>query len=84
MNKGLAAIHVADPSPQMRLRIARERLGLTQRELAEGMGLTVQAISDVERGINSLSMHVLTALVCRHRVSAYWLLEGKGPVMRDE
>ncbi len=57
---------------------------MSQRELAGALGIVVQSVSDIERGVNGISLRIVSELVTRYRVSAYWLLEGTGPVMRDE
>lgn len=81
--KGLAAIASKSPSTAMRFRLARKALGMRQRELAEALSITKQSVSDIERGVNQVSMRVFALLVTKHRISAYWLLEGSGPVMRE-
>ncbi len=81
--KGLAAIGDNSPSPQMRFRLAQKALGMRQAAMADALGVTVQSVSDIERGRNQLSMRVLTMLVVDHNISAYWLLMGEGPVLRD-
>lgn len=44
------------------LRSIRVEKGLTQEELAEQIGLTVESISNIERGIQAPSFNTLEAL----------------------
>lgn len=68
---------------QMRVRLARKALGLTQAGMAARLGIATQSVSDLERGKNGISVRLLQRLVAMG-VSAYWMLEGSGEVMRGE
>lgn len=58
-----------------RLKEARERAGLTQKEAADKVGLTPQAISNFERGINQVSNDVLRKLCDLYKVSPDIILD---------
>jgi len=58
-----------------RLREARQRIGLSARELARQVGVTPQHVSQVERGIGSFSAGVLYAAANRLGVSMDSLFE---------
>lgn len=65
-----------------RIRAARRHAGLTQRELADKIGIAQTAISQLESGKTQRSTYLLAiASVCN--VSSFWLAEGKGPMLRD-
>lgn len=53
---------VADPSLANVLKDARERIELTQEELAGMAGLTASALSRIERGLNSPNWHTVRAI----------------------
>lgn len=67
------------PSPGSRLRLARERLGLTQAQLAEVLRVTRGAVSAWESGLRRLEGPALVALQAVYGVSTTWLLTGAGP-----
>ena len=51
-----------------RIRKARERLGLTQRQLAEKCGMAPARISDAERGRGSLKVETLERIAAGLKV----------------
>ncbi len=62
-----------------RLKNARLDAGLTQREAADKLGITYQAISNYERGINGVDIHTLSRLCAAYGIkvvdfltSPYW------------
>jgi phage repressor protein C with HTH and peptisase S24 domain len=59
-----------------RLKILRDALGLTTRQLAEQVGVT--SIADVERGKVGISKRLGAALLEKFRVNPVWLIEGTG------
>ena len=59
-----------------RIRTRRERLGLTQRDIASGLQVSAQAVSKWERGENAPDVGVLVALSRLLGVSLDWLLGG--------
>lgn len=65
-----------------RIKAARKHAGLTQRELAEEVGIAQTAISQLESGKTLRSSYLLDiASVCG--VSAFWLTGGVGPMLKD-
>lgn len=63
-----------------RVREIRKELGLTQKDLAERLGLTFSALSDIERGKNGLSFDVVKGLIMSVGVNPYYLLNGDLPI----
>lgn len=59
-----------------RIRTRRERLRLTQRDVANGLQVSAQAVSKWERGENAPDVGVLVALSQLLGVSLDWLLGG--------
>jgi class 3 adenylate cyclase len=59
-----------------RIRARRERLRMTQRDVANGLQVSAQAVSKWERGENSPDVGVLVALSRLLGVSLDWLLGG--------
>jgi class 3 adenylate cyclase len=62
-----------------RIRARRERLGMTQRDVASGLQVSAQAVSKWERGENAPDVGVCVALSRLLGVSLDWLLGGHGP-----
>lgn len=62
-----------------RIRIARERAGLTQEELAERIGRSTQFISTIERGAAGPSLETVVRLCEVLHTTAEWLLRGLQP-----
>ena len=56
------AIGVLLVSSPISLKIWRESKGFTQKEVAEAIGVHVQYISDIERGVRRPGMQVATAI----------------------
>ncbi|MBH3417583.1 helix-turn-helix transcriptional regulator [Pseudomonas asiatica] len=65
-----------------RIRAARQHAGLTQRELAEKIGIAQTAISQLESGKTQRSTYLL-AIASACNVSSFWLAEGTGPMLPD-
>ena len=59
-----------------KIRNQRERLGLTQNELASKLGVSAQAVSRWERGQNAPDIAVLPQLASMLKVTTDWLLSG--------
>jgi len=57
-----------------RIRISREKSGLTQEELAEKLDLSTQFISTIERGVAGASLETIINLCDVLNVSCEWLL----------
>ncbi|MCM1264117.1 MAG: helix-turn-helix domain-containing protein [Butyrivibrio sp.] len=63
----------------IRIKSARENMGLTQEELAEKIDLSTQFISTIERGAAGASLGTIISLCETLNVSSEWLLCGKKP-----
>jgi phage repressor protein C with HTH and peptisase S24 domain/DNA-binding XRE family transcriptional regulator len=67
--------------PKQRLKLAREALNLSYRELATPLGRSYQAVSDWEKGKAPISPIIADALEKYHGISAKWLLNGDGEML---
>ena len=67
------------PQADHRLRLVRERLGLTQAEVAEQLRVTRGAVSAWESGHRRLDGPAVVALQAIYGINATWLLTGSGP-----
>jgi len=66
-----------------RIKQARKHAGLTQRELAEVVGVSQPVISQLEKGDNLQSVHLLKiAVACS--VNAAWLADGVGEMASNK
>ena len=61
-----------------RLRLVRERLGITQAEVGEKLGIQSQHVSKYERGETVPTWENLIKLTEVYDVNINWLLTGKG------
>jgi len=61
-----------------RLRQIRERIGITQAELGEKLGIQFQHVSKYERGETVPTWENLIKLIDLYDVNINWLLAGKG------
>jgi transcriptional regulator with XRE-family HTH domain len=67
-----------------RLRLARERAGLSQGQVAKILGLHRPSVSEIEAGRRGVSAEELSALSKTYGVSVSWLLEAEeSDVARD-
>lgn len=57
-----------------RVRLSRCLAGLTQLDVAEKLGLTPQAISNYERGVNSIPNNVMQQMATLYKTSTDYLL----------
>lgn len=57
-----------------RVRLSRCLAGLTQLDVAEKLGLTPQAISNYERGVNSIPNNVIQQMAALYKTSTDYLL----------
>lgn len=62
-----------------RIKIARERAGLTQEQLAEKIGKSTQFVSVVERGVAGPSLETITSICDSLDTSCDWLVRGLEP-----
>ena len=67
-----------------RIKIAREKRGMTQREVAQLLGYQPLAISRWERGERSPSISVLSKLANLLNINIQWLLTGEGEMELPE
>ena len=65
-----------------RLKKIREKLGFTQNEMAEMVGLKQPGYADKERNISNLSFKTIEILVNQFHVSIDWLLTGEGTMFK--
>lgn len=72
-----------DQHPGDRLRLLRERLGYTQKQLADELRVTRAAVAAWENGHRNLEGPALVALQERYNVSIEWLKRGQGEVFRE-
>ncbi len=61
-----------------RLRNLREKLGLTQNDLANQLGMKIKPISNIENKIQLPTIPMLVSLFKIYRVSPLWFLMGVG------
>ena len=69
---------VAPKGEKSRLRIARDELGLKQKDLALQLGISAQYLGMMERGDQPLSEPVAMKMQSLYGFSAEWILFGKG------
>ena len=73
-----------------RIKEARKKAGLTQKEVADRLGMTYQAISNYERGVNRIEVSILSALCNLYGISVPEILQGhdsenkKTPIQFEE
>jgi len=67
-----------------RLRLVRADLRLTQHEMAERAGLTIDTYGRAERGANLIPTEMLNTLAAKCRISPTWLLTGEGEMYIEE
>ena len=61
-----------------RIKVERERLGLTQEELGRKCGMSDKGISDIERGRTRATTRVVS-IAKALKVTPTWLETGRGP-----
>lgn len=64
---------------QNRIKLARERAGLTQRQVGDAFGITDKAVSHWERPNGRPDLEKIPALGRLFKVPLEWLLAGSGP-----
>ena len=60
-----------------RIREVREKMGLTQSEMAEKIGLKQSALSSIENG-GTITEQNIISICCRFHVDEHWLRTGEG------
>ena len=68
----------------IRLREIREKLGLTQTQLGERIGLKWSQIKDMEIGVVNVRPIIAKILYHEFSVNPDWLLHGKGEMFIDK
>ena len=67
-------------TPNERVKELRNKLGLSQSEFAERLGLKQGSYSDIERGRNNISQTVILLLEKQFNVNREWLNNGTGDI----
>lgn len=67
-----------------RFSMVREKLGFSQKDLADSLGIQKSVVSEIESGKRELSKNVMIALMNKFNVSTDWLLTGEGEMFRGE
>ncbi len=62
----------------------REKLGVSQKDFADSLGVQKSVVSEIESGKRELSKNVMIALMIKFNVSTDWLLTGEGEMFRGE
>ncbi|GAA4393508.1 helix-turn-helix transcriptional regulator [Hymenobacter koreensis] len=63
-----------------RLAKGRELAGMTLKDLAEALGVSLQNVSQVERGKQSMTVERLLQTCAVLRLRTEWVLHGTGPM----
>jgi transcriptional regulator with XRE-family HTH domain len=66
------------------LKESRKKLNLGQQEMADKLGVTSQAISQIETGKSDLSKNLLTKLMLTLNINPAYILTGKGLMFFEE
>lgn len=64
-----------------RIKEIREKIFITQQQMANVLNVRKQAISDYERGINIIPTKALIILINDYNININWLLSGKGNML---
>lgn len=67
-----------------RFSMVREKLGFSQKDLADSLGIQKSVVSEIESGKRELSKNVMISLMNKFNVSTDWLLTGEGEMFRGE
>lgn len=67
-----------------RILMVREKLGFSQKDLADSLGIQKSVVSEIESGKRELSKNVMISLMNKFNVSTDWLLTGEGEMFRGE
>jgi transcriptional regulator with XRE-family HTH domain len=76
--------HPVDVEVGRRIRIRRQQLGLTQTDLANGLGYTFQQVQKYEKGTNRVSCSKLVEIAAVLKCSTGSLLPGDGGKKANE
>ncbi|MGQ0621690.1 MAG: helix-turn-helix domain-containing protein [Panacagrimonas sp.] len=78
---GAAAAPITPETPAARLRLARHRLGLSQKALGQQLGVTLAAYSNYEQGHRRIPYHLIEQAEPTLRLSAEWVFSGRGDML---
>jgi len=67
-----------------RIRLIRKKLGLTQKEFGERIGVIDRLVSKWEKGLNEPTSKSLKAIAQEFNVNLHWLLTGEGEMFIDK
>ena len=67
-----------------RLEEARIYLGLSKTQLADGLGLKIHNIRDMETGKQKVGAEIATIMEEKFSINGWWLLTGKGKMVENE
>lgn len=67
-----------------KIKTIREELGMTQKELAEKLGISRAQVANIEQGIRFIKPRMERDLTTYLNVSPSWLSSGKGEVFLDK
>lgn len=65
-----------------RLKEVRKRLGLTQQELADKLGVTLNSVGYWERGVNNITARVVNQICTLFNVNKEWFVNGTGEMFK--
>ncbi len=65
-----------------RLKEVRKQLGLTQQELADKLGVTLNSVGYWERGVNKITSRVVNQICSLFNVNKEWFVNGKGEMFK--
>jgi len=65
-----------------KIRLERLRLNLSQQNMADELGVTVAAYSNLERGITEISVNRLTVIAGILKLSPQWFFDSENPNQR--
>jgi len=66
-----------------RIRSYRKEKGLKVKELAQIIGISQGSLSDIENEKTKPSADTLSSIVRNTDINPYWLLTGKGPMLKE-
>ncbi len=67
-----------------KLKMIRNELGITQKELAEKIGISRAQVSNIEQGIRVITARIKRDIVEYLKVNPDWLKTGEGNILQDK
>lgn len=64
-----------------RIKELRKKLGLSQKEFANSLGISDAAVSKIESGINNPADNTIRLICATYHVNYIWLTEGRGDML---